>query len=110
MSLFFVITLTHIVPALAGVLGFYVLARSISAIQIIATASESSVRWTDRAADWIVAGIAWVLPRFDQLTQTAWLVAEPPTLPAIASVLAQTAIYTLLLVAAAQFDLHRQNL
>src|SRR5262245_3522646 len=105
MSLFFVTTLTHIVPALAAVLGFYILARAITAIPITAAASESSMRWTDRLADWIVSGIAWVLPRFDSMTQTAWLVGQPPTMPIIVHVLGETAIYTLLLVAAAQFDL-----
>jgi ABC-type transport system involved in multi-copper enzyme maturation permease subunit len=109
MSLFCVITLTHVVPALAAVLGFYVLARSIAALQIIATASEASVAWTDRAANWIVHAIALVLPRLDQMTQASWLVEGPPP-GAIGSALVQTVVYTLLLVAAAQFDLHRQNL
>jgi ABC-type transport system involved in multi-copper enzyme maturation permease subunit len=109
MSLFCVITLTHVVPALAAVLGFYVLARSIAALQIIATAAETSVAWTDRAANWIVQAIALVLPRLDEMTQASWLVAAPPTAGAIANVLIQTAVYTTLLVAAAQFDLHRQN-
>jgi ABC-type transport system involved in multi-copper enzyme maturation permease subunit len=110
MSLFFVITLTHIVPALAAVFAFYVLARSIAAIQIIASASESSTRWIDRLADLIVSGIALLLPRFDQMTQSAWLVVQSPNSSMIGNILAQTAIYTALLVAAAQFDLHRQNL
>jgi ABC-type transport system involved in multi-copper enzyme maturation permease subunit len=110
MSLFFVITLTHVVPALAAVVGFYLLARSIAALQIIATAAGASVAWTDRAANWIVQAIALVLPRLDEMTQSGWLVAAPPTAGAIASVLLQTAVYTVLLVAGAQFDLQRQNL
>jgi len=110
MSLFCVITLTHIVPALAAVLGFYVLARSIAALQLIASASEASTVWTDRAANWIVHAIALVLPRLDEMTQSAWLVGPPPTTGTLTSVVAQTGLYTLLLVAAAQFDLHRQNL
>ena len=110
MSLFCVITLTHIVPALAAVLGFYVLARSIAALQLIASAAEASTVWTDRAANWIVHAIALVLPRLDEMTQSAWLVGAPPTTGTLASVVAQTGLYTLLLVAAAQFDLHRQNL
>jgi ABC-type transport system involved in multi-copper enzyme maturation permease subunit len=109
MSLFCVITLTHVVLALAAVLGFYVLARSIAALQIIATATEASVAWTDRAATWIVQAIALVLPRLDEMTQASWLLAAPPTAGAIAHVLLATAVYTVLLVAAAQFDLHRQN-
>jgi len=109
MSLLCVITLTHVVPALAAVLGFYVLGRSIAAIQVIAMASESSGAWSDRAANWIVGAIALILPRFDQMTQSAWLVGAPPSAALLGTVLLQTALYTLLLVAAAQFDLHRQN-
>ena len=110
MSLFCVITLTHIVPALAAVFGFYVLARSIAALQVIASAAGSATGWSDWAASWIVQGIALVLPRLDQMTQAAWLVAAPPAAGALASVIVQTAVYTVLLVAAAQFDLQRQNL
>ncbi len=110
MSLFCVITLSHVVPALAAVLGFYVLARSIAALQVIATAAEASAAWTDRAANWIVQAIALVLPRLDEMTQASWLVAAPPDAGALTRVLVQTAVYTTLLVAAAQFDLHRQNL
>jgi len=110
MSLFCVITLTHVVPALAAVLGFYVLGRSMAAIEVIARAAETSQAWTDRAANWLVTGIAAILPRFDLMTQTGWLVDAPPPAAALGSVLAQAAIYTALLVTAAQFDLHRQNL
>jgi ABC-type transport system involved in multi-copper enzyme maturation permease subunit len=109
MSVFCVITLTHVVPALAAVLGFYVLGRSMAAIEVIAQASESSV-WTDRLANWLVQGIAAILPRFDLMTQTGWLVEAPASPAAIGMVLAQATVYTLLLVTAAQFDLHRQNL
>jgi hypothetical protein len=109
MSLFCVITLTHVVPALATVLGFYVLARSIAAIQIIAAGSGSSTAWTDRIADWIVQAIALLLPRFDLMTRTEWRVGAAPGLGTLASVVGQTAVYTVLLMAAAQFDLQRQN-
>ncbi len=45
MSLFCVITLAHVVPALAAVLGFYVLGRSMAAIQIIARPGDTSPPW-----------------------------------------------------------------
>jgi ABC-type transport system involved in multi-copper enzyme maturation permease subunit len=109
MSLFCVITLSHVVLALAAVFGFYVLARSIAALQLIATASDSSVAWTDRTASWIVQAIALVLPRLDEMTQAGWLVGAAPTAATIGHTLLVTAVYTALLVAAAQFDLHRQN-
>jgi hypothetical protein len=44
------------------------------------------------------------------MTQASWLVAAPPTTGAISALLVQTAVYTALLVAAVQFDFHRQNL
>jgi ABC-type transport system involved in multi-copper enzyme maturation permease subunit len=109
MSLFCAITLTHIVPALATVLGFYFLARSIAAIQIIAASAETSVAWTDRLANGIVKAIALILPRFDLMTRSDWLVAAPPDIGTFGGLVGQAALYTLLLVAAAQFDLHRQN-
>lgn len=109
MSLFCVITITHIVPALAAVLGFYVLGRSIAAIQVIAAGSEASAGWTDRAADGFIQAIALVLPRFDLMTRSDWLVASAPAGWTLAGLAAQAALYTLLLMGAAQFDLHRQN-
>jgi ABC-type transport system involved in multi-copper enzyme maturation permease subunit len=109
MSLFCVITLTHIVPALATVLGFYLLARSIAAMQIIAASSETSLAWTDRLANGIVKVIALILPRFDLMTRSDWLVFAGPALGTLGGIVGQAAIYTLLLLAAAQFDLHRQN-
>lgn len=109
MSLFCVITLAHIVPALATVLGFYVLARSIAAIQVIAAGSEASGTLTERAADWVIRGIALVLPRFDLMTRSDWLVAGMPAPAVLAGVVGQAVAYAVLLMAAAQFDLHRQN-
>ena len=54
MSLFCVITLTHVVPALAAVLGFYVLGRSMAAIQIIARPADASQAWpsASRTGSW----------------------------------------------------------
>jgi ABC-type transport system involved in multi-copper enzyme maturation permease subunit len=109
MSLFCVITLAHIVPALATVLGFYVLARSIAAMQVIAAGSETSGTWAERAADWVIRGIALVLPRLDLMTRSDWLVAGMPAPAVLAGVVGQTVAYAVLLMAAAQFDLHRQN-
>lgn len=109
MSLFCVITLAHVVPALATVLGFYVLARSIAAIQVIAAGSEASGAWAERAADAVIRAIALVLPRFDLMTRSDWLVAAMPAPTVLAGIVGQAVAYTVLLMAAAQFDLHRQN-
>lgn len=110
MSLFCVLTLTHVVPALAAVFAFYVLARSIAAAQVIARATESAGAWTDRLADAVISGIGYLLPRMDLMTQTGWLTEAAPSASVVAGIVTQTLLYTALLLAAALFDFHRQNL
>jgi hypothetical protein len=43
------------------------------------------------------------------MTRSEWLVGAAPGAAMLAGVVGQAAVYTLLLIAAAQFDLHRQN-
>jgi hypothetical protein len=43
------------------------------------------------------------------MTQTGWLIYSAPSAAEIMGVLAQTAVYALLLCAAALFDLQRKN-
>lgn len=109
-SLFCVLTLSHVVAALSAVAGFYLLARSIAALQIIATTSEENVTLAPRIADWIAQGIALVMPRLDRMTQSAWLTDPGPVVPDLTNAVAQTAIYVALILAAALFDLYRQEL
>jgi len=109
-SLFCVLTLSHVLAALTAVAGFYVLARSIAALLIIAGTTEENVALGPQVADWIVQGIAIVMPRLDRMTQGAWLADAGPTAADLGSALAQTVIYVALIVAAALFDLYRQEL
>jgi ABC-type transport system involved in multi-copper enzyme maturation permease subunit len=109
-SVFCVLSLTQTLSALAAVAGFYLLARSVSAMQIIAGASrtgESSL--AERAITQAVDLIALLLPALDRMTQTAWLLDSVPSAGAVAGILAQTAIYLVFIGAAALFDLHRKN-
>jgi ABC-type transport system involved in multi-copper enzyme maturation permease subunit len=109
-SLFCVLTLSHVVAALTAVTGFYLLARTIAALKIIAATSEESVALAPRIADWLVQGIALLMPRLDLMTQSAWLVSPEPASQYLGGVFAQTAIYVMLILAAALFDLYRQEL
>lgn len=109
MSLFCVLSLAQIVPAFAAVAGFYLLSRSMTAMQIIAGASLQAPTTTDRIVSFVVDSIALLLPRLDAMTQTTWLLGAVPGPSAIVHVLAQTAIYLALICAAALFDLHRKN-
>jgi ABC-type Na+ efflux pump permease subunit len=110
LSVFCVLTLTRTLSALAAVAAFYLLARSISAIQMIARAVPEPASFADRAAARMVEALAWLLPAFDHMTDTAWLIQGPPPAGVLAAYAAQTALYVVLVSAAALFDLYRKNL
>ncbi len=109
MSLFCVLTLTQVVPAFAAVAGFYLLSRSMAAMQIIASAALQEPTLTDRVVNAIVELIALLLPALDRMTQTTWLLASPSGASALGPIVGETAIYLVLIGAAALFDLYRKN-
>jgi hypothetical protein len=96
------------VPALAAVAGFYLLSRSMTAMQIIAGASLQDATLADRVVNAVVGVIALLLPSLDRMTQTAWLLGGALG-GAASAVFGQTAIYVTLICAAALFDLYRKN-
>ncbi|UCH46777.1 MAG: ABC transporter permease [Betaproteobacteria bacterium] len=108
-ALFCITAFSQLLAAATFVLAFYLLARSITAIQLI---SQSTLSGPGPASDFaalLADAIALVLPRLDAFTQTAWLVeaiAEPLSMT---GAIVQTSIYVSLLLCAAMFDLHRRN-
>jgi hypothetical protein len=65
---------------------------------------------TDRVLRWVVEAIAFLLPDLYRFASSEWL-AYPGTAAAVLlPVLAQTAVYLLLLVGASLFDLYRREL
>jgi hypothetical protein len=108
MSLFCVLSLGQVVPAFAAVGGFYLLARSMTAMQIIAGASLHDQSISDRAVSAIVGLIALLLPSLDSMTQTTWLLGGAFG-NAGTQVFGQTAIYLVLICSAGLFDLYRKN-
>lgn len=108
-SLFCVLALSNVVASLVTVVGFYVLARSISAIQIIAGASAQSQLLFDRAMVKAVDGLSLLLPRLDELTQASWLATSISASSVIGPILIQTLVYVVLILAASLFDFQRQN-
>jgi len=109
MSLFCVLSLTQVVPAFAAVAGFYLLSRSMGAMQIIAGAALQEPTLTDRVVNAIVELIALLLPALDRMTQTTWLLDSAPGASTLGAIVGQTAIYLVLIGAAALFDLYRKN-
>jgi ABC-type Na+ efflux pump permease subunit len=107
-SLFCVLSLAQVVTASAAVTGFYLLSRSMAAMQIIAGAPLHDQTFTDQVVSAVVAVIALLLPSLDSMTQTAWLLGGAPG-NAFAAVFGQTVIYLVLICSAALFDLYRKN-
>ena len=109
-SLLCVLTFNQIMTALSAVMAFYLLARSISALQLIGQGSLSENTLSQQALNFVIHAIAVLLPRLGEFTRTDWLVFHSGTWGALYSLLAQTAAYLALLTGAALFDLYRKNL
>ncbi|MFM9966972.1 MAG: ABC transporter permease [Burkholderiales bacterium] len=109
-GVFCAISLTHVTAAFAATAAFYLLARSVSAMQVIAAAPiAAEPSWTDDVLKWILDGIALLMPSLDRMTLTSWLLDQAPTGGEIAQLLAQTLAYLILIGAATMVDLYRRN-
>ena len=110
LSVFCITTFTQPLPAAAFVTAFYLLARSITAIQLMSGSSLLGVDGFGQKASAVLAdAFALALPRMDAFTQTAWLVNDAVAQPALLNIFLQTTAYVGLLLAAAMFDLYRKN-
>ena len=103
-------SLGQVAPAMTAVGGFYVLARVVTALQLMSTGpTVDPASPIDRVIAWGVAALAHVLPDFARYTQSRWLVegasgAEP------GYVLGQCVLYTGLLTLLGLIDFERRNL
>lgn len=110
-SMLCLLTFTHVTVALSAVMVFYLLSRSMTAIQLMGhfpvTTSESL------SQDAIVAfldALAFLLPELDRFTSSDWLIYHTAGWADLLPVFGQTAVYLGLLCGAAMFDLYRKNL
>lgn len=109
-SLFCAMTFRQIMPAASLVLGFYLLARSMTAIQLIGrSALLDGTTLSHQFMLTMVNGIALALPRLDTFTQTVWLTEQNAHWALFAPIAIQTLIYCILLTAATLFDAYRKN-
>lgn len=109
-SLFFAYTLAGVLPAIAATGGLYLLARSMAAIQLLASGPLAEQTWTQRLARGAVDAVALVLPRLDQATRSDWLLYGAPAAGDFGAVLGGLVLYSALLCAAGLFDFQRRNL
>lgn len=111
-SLLCVLTFPQTIQAFSMVLGFYVLSRSITAIQLMIQGPlwQNVYNWTDFIVNQLVGLLARFLPPLSQFTQSEWLVYATGNLENLWIIIVQTAIYVTLLVAMSLFDWYRKNL
>jgi hypothetical protein len=108
-ALFFAMTLTQPVPAIAATAALYLLARSMAAIQAIAAGPLVDPSFTNQAARFAVEAVALLLPRLDAVTRTEWLLYAAPDAAAFLAAIGALVVYVVLLAAAGLFDFHRRS-
>lgn len=108
-ALFFTMTLAQLVPAIAATAALYLLARSMSAIQAIASGPGVGDSLANTVARFSVDAVALLLPPLDAVTRSDWLLYAPPAATSYLAALGALAVYASLLVAAGLFDFHRRG-
>jgi hypothetical protein len=92
------------------VLAFYVLARSLTAVRLMSAHPLSGAdTFAHQTAQFVIEGLALIVPAFDGWTRTAWLVNEAAPWPALLQVAGEGVLYVTLLTTAAMFDFYRKN-
>jgi len=108
-ALFFSVALKSATVSVLASLGYYSLARMLGAmIGIIKTKLEMGV-YFHLTMDWIVKIISTVTPRFDLLSQSAWLVYRNDAGVALWILPVQFIVFCALFFCAAAFDLRRSQ-
>jgi ABC-type transport system involved in multi-copper enzyme maturation permease subunit len=110
LSMLCLFTFSNVTVSFIVVMAFYVLSRSITAIQLISSSPILDVHtFAHEFMQWLIHAIATLLPDLSYFTDSTWLVygLESGTL---VNVGIQTLIYLALLVAAGLFDLYRKEI
>ena len=109
-SLLFAFAFNQVTASIAASLLFYLLGRSIAAIQLMAhgpLASDGST--SQQLLTGLVDALSYLLPDLDQFSRSGWLLYGGDGFSFLLPLLVQTVIYALLLSGVALFDLNRKN-
>lgn len=103
------LTFSQVTGALAAVMGFYLLSRSIAALQLVGQEAVGDSLGQQVMA-MVIDSIALLLPHLDRFTRTDWLVYGAAQTSDLFPVVVQTLVYVALLCAASLFDIYRKNI
>lgn len=107
-SLLCALGLPHALPALAASGGFYLLARSVGSLQLLAHGSAAH-DGSRQAIAYAIDALALLLPNLDHFTRSEWLLYATGNWQSLGLVAAQTAIYVGLLATCALCDFYRKS-
>lgn len=107
-ALFFAMILPSAATAAMAAAGFYVLTRMMGEILGIIDAHIASGSVME-GLEQMMQVISMILPRLDLMAQTSWLIYGPGAEHDFAMIIAQGAVFTVMVVAAALIDLARRQ-
>lgn len=109
-SLLFQFSFNQVPGAMLGVVGFYALSRSVTALLLI---SHNPIARSEDLGQAVMVkvidGLGYLLPRLDQFTQSRWLIEGLEDPAVMWRLVAQSIIYIVLLSLASMFDLYRKK-
>ena len=109
-ALFCSVSLGQVMMAASVVVGFYLLARTLTAARLMAASPIAGAdSMPHQIMHWVTEGVALLIPGFDHWTRTAWVVDGPAPWLEIAALAGQGMLYVVLLAAASMFDFYRRN-
>jgi ABC-type transport system involved in multi-copper enzyme maturation permease subunit len=110
-SLVCAFSFSQIPVTLSAVAGFYLLARSINAIQLMGHGPLiDPFSLSQKLMGGLVDGIAYLLPSLHVFTQADWLMYGSGQWSLLLSIAGQSLVYLALLAGVGLFDLYRKNL
>ena len=110
-SLFCIVTFNQIFSAVTLVACFYLLARSITAMRLMAESSLlGNLAGARPALDIGVEALAYLVPPLDRFSASEWIAARAVDPDVLGPIVVQSAIYVALLLGAAMIDFYRREL
>ena len=109
-TLLFALAFNQVTAAISATLVFYLLARSIAAIQLMAHGPLTNrAQLSQQVISALVDGLSYLLPDLARFSQSSWLLYDGDSVGLFIPLAIQTLIYTLLISGAALFDLSRKS-
>jgi hypothetical protein len=111
LSLFCIVTFNQLLPAFALIVGFYLLARTVAAMRLMAdTPLIGDIGGTRPLIDFGITVLGYVVPGLDRFTATEWIAAGSVDADVLGPIVLQTTTTVAVLLGATLFDFYRREI